>query len=164
MTVSPVFSSIWATRSSGGWPLGQVAPSYPIGAKPEESNADPCRPAGFAEFTLSLRSFVPFALLRVLRMTGEGLRRSATQSSADARRCPQWRAPERLLVDQGYGKLRGPSDSETKQRYLVGVGGGLRINLYKNLFGRMEWAYALGEEPLSESDHFRFQFRLQAEV
>lgn len=67
------------------------------------------------------------------------------------------------FVDQGYGRLRGPSGLETASRHLLGVGGGLRIRLYRALSARIEWARALGDHPLTDSSRSQFYFRLQLE-
>jgi hemolysin activation/secretion protein len=67
------------------------------------------------------------------------------------------------FLDQGYGRLHGPSPSEARTRYLLGEGGGLRIQLYKHLYARAELAFELGNEPLNESNRRAFHFRLQAE-
>jgi len=72
----------------------------------------------------------------------------------------QWVA----FFDHGYGILRGPTARETYQRYLTGVGGGLRIGLFKNLFGRVEWAIGIGDHPQTEDRRSQFHFRLQLDV
>lgn len=69
-----------------------------------------------------------------------------------------------VFVDQGYGRLRGPSAQEIKHRYLLSLGGGLKIYLSRYLSMRLEIGHALGNEPLTESDHTRFHFRLAAET
>ena len=67
------------------------------------------------------------------------------------------------FLDDGYGRLRGPSRLETQSRHLIGMGGGLRIHLYQNLFARLEWAAAVGDHPLRAGNRHEFYFRLQAE-
>jgi len=68
------------------------------------------------------------------------------------------------FLDEGYGRLRGPSSTEAASRHLMGAGAGLRIRLYRNIYARTEWAWALGAFPLSGKDRSEFHFRLQAEV
>ncbi|HNV86483.1 MAG TPA: ShlB/FhaC/HecB family hemolysin secretion/activation protein [Candidatus Omnitrophota bacterium] len=68
------------------------------------------------------------------------------------------------FLDEGYGRLRGPSSTEAANRHMMGAGTGLRIRLYKNIYARTEWAWALGAFPLSGKDRYEFHFRLQAEV
>lgn len=68
------------------------------------------------------------------------------------------------FVDEAYGRLRGPSDSEAGLRHLTGVGGGLRIRLYQHLFARIEWGIAVGDHPLRAGNRHEFNFRLQAET
>jgi hemolysin activation/secretion protein len=68
------------------------------------------------------------------------------------------------FADEAYGRLRGASTSETDERHLFGVGGGLRIQVYKNIYARVEWGYTVGNRPLTDSRRSQFHFRLQAEV
>lgn len=69
-----------------------------------------------------------------------------------------------LFSDEGHGRLRSPSAREVESRTLFGLGGGLRVRIYDQVFARVEWAHVLGHEPLGESDHTRFHFRLQYEI
>jgi len=66
--------------------------------------------------------------------------------------------------DEGYGRLRGPSDSEAANRFLMGAGGGLRIHLFRNIYARTEWACGIGDFPLTDSNRYQFHFRIQAEI
>ncbi len=68
------------------------------------------------------------------------------------------------FFDHGFGKLRGPSGSEVKERHLMGVGGGIRVRVYQNLFARLEWAQAVGDHPLTDTGRGEFHFRLQTEI
>lgn len=68
------------------------------------------------------------------------------------------------FFDYGYGRLRGPSESEVHSRHLAGLGAGLRIHIFKNIYSRLEWAAAVGDKPLSGSGSSEFHFRVQAEV
>jgi len=69
-----------------------------------------------------------------------------------------------FFYDQGYGRLRSMISNEPKSRDMIGVGGGLRIYLYKNIYARLELAHVIGDEPLTESEHTRFHFRIQADI
>lgn len=77
-----------------------------------------------------------------------------------------------FFVDEGYARLRGAAVDtlpggdapEVRSRHLVGIGAGIRIRLARNLLARLELAHALGEEPLTESDHTRFHFSIQTEI
>lgn len=69
-----------------------------------------------------------------------------------------------VFLDSGYGRLRGPSEREVRSRHLAGVGGGLRVKLYRELYGRAEWAHAFGDHPLTESNRHEFHFRIQWEI
>ena len=68
------------------------------------------------------------------------------------------------FFDYGYGRLRDPSERESRTRRLIGVGGGFAISLRENLSARFEWGAPLGEEPLTESGEDQFHFRFQANL
>lgn len=68
------------------------------------------------------------------------------------------------FLDEAYGRLRGPSSREVKSRHLLGLGAGLRIRLYRDLYARVEWGFAGGAHPLTESNRHEFHFRLQFEI
>jgi len=77
---------------------------------------------------------------------------------------PLWKQIQMVFfVDEGYGRLRGPSGLESANRHLFGLGSGLRVRLYKDIFFRTEWAQALGSNPLKDPVRTQFHFRLQAE-
>jgi hemolysin activation/secretion protein len=67
------------------------------------------------------------------------------------------------FFDEGYGRLRGPSNIEEPDRHMVGVGGGLKILLYQHLYLRTDWGYALGDHPINDPGRHQFYVRLQAE-
>jgi len=69
-----------------------------------------------------------------------------------------------FFSDLGYGRLRGVRDGQTRSRYLHGIGAGVRIFLIKNLSARIELAHAIGNEPLTESNHTRVHFSLNADI
>jgi hemolysin activation/secretion protein len=68
------------------------------------------------------------------------------------------------FVDEGFGRLRGPSRTEAEKRHLLGIGGGLRVRLYEDLYLRTEWGYALGAYPLTDGHRLQFHFRVQYEL
>lgn len=84
-------------------------------------------------------------------------------------RLPGSRTPLRELiqlvcfVDDGYGKLRHPSHSETPERHLLGAGIGLEVRLSEGAFASVAVGHALGDEPLTESDHTRLHFQIRFE-
>ncbi|MDD5218713.1 MAG: ShlB/FhaC/HecB family hemolysin secretion/activation protein [Candidatus Omnitrophica bacterium] len=65
------------------------------------------------------------------------------------------------FMDEGYGTAHGASGQY--KRHLFGLGGGLRVRLWDNLYARTEWAHAVGDGPISGPDTSAFYFRLQAE-
>lgn len=68
------------------------------------------------------------------------------------------------FFDNGFGGLYGASAFEVSQRNLMGVGGGGRIRVWKDLFARLEVAQALVQQPLTESTQTQFHFRLTTEI
>ncbi len=78
---------------------------------------------------------------------------------------PLWKETKFVFFyDLGYARLRGPASTEIQKRFLSGIGAGIRIRLSKYLYGRVEFAHVLGQEPLTDSDHTRVHFSLQVQV
>lgn len=48
------------------------------------------------------------------------------------------------FFDFGGASLRGPLPGEREHRFLAGIGGGLRMRLYKRVYARLEWATSVG--------------------
>ena len=67
------------------------------------------------------------------------------------------------FVDFGSGRLRNPTSREIRMRHLSGTGVGLQWQFKENLYGRTDWAFAVGDSPLTDSGRSRFHFRLQYE-
>lgn len=68
------------------------------------------------------------------------------------------------FFDYGYGRLIGPSATESRSRNMMGVGGGFSVSLLEHLSSRFEWGVNLNDEPLSESGHSQFHFTLNADI
>ncbi len=68
------------------------------------------------------------------------------------------------VLDAAYGRLKGPSQFEVRSRFLLGAGAGLRMRLYKYMFLDLIFAHALGNEPLTESDHSRLHFTIRMDI
>ncbi len=69
-----------------------------------------------------------------------------------------------FFTDLGGGGNRKDASGAVRSKFLMGVGGGLRIrfNNYFNL--RLEWAEPVGEDPQSGAGPSTFYFALQGEV
>ena len=87
---------------------------------------------------------------------------------------PDWKFPftdsslqEKLkwvpFIDHGVGRIRNPTSREIRSRYLAGTGIGLQWEVNENLYVRTDWAFAVGDHPLTDSGRFRFHYRLQYE-
>ena len=69
-----------------------------------------------------------------------------------------------FFVDMGGGKNRKVLSGERKDKFLMGIGGGLRIRLNNNFNLRLEWAKHVGDDPQSGSGPSTFYFALQGEI
>ena len=68
-----------------------------------------------------------------------------------------------LFVDVGGGKLKKIMPGERKDKFLVGVGGGLRLR-FKLFSLRLDWAKAIGDKQTSGSGPSTFYFTFQSEI
>lgn len=69
-----------------------------------------------------------------------------------------------FFMDIGGGKNRKVLSGEREDKFLMGIGGGLRMNFNNNFNLRFEWAKHLGDDPQSGSGPSTFYFTLQCEV
>ena len=65
------------------------------------------------------------------------------------------------FFDNALGYTRGVVE-EPSYRHLMSLGGGIRVSFSENFSLRCEIGHILGDEPLTESDHTRAHFRLEA--
>ena len=69
-----------------------------------------------------------------------------------------------IFADIGGGKLKKVLPGERKDKFLLGLGGGLRVHVNRNLYARLEWAKSVGDEPTGgagpSSFHLTFQFEI----
>lgn len=68
-----------------------------------------------------------------------------------------------LFVDVGGGKLKKTLQGERKDKFLAGIGGGLRFN-FKHFSLRLDWAKAVGDRPSSGFGPSTFYFSFQSEM
>ena len=68
-----------------------------------------------------------------------------------------------IFVDLGGGKLKKTLNGEKKDKFLAGVGGGLRFN-FKSFMLRLDWAKHVGDKPVSGSGPSTFYFTFQSEI
>lgn len=69
-----------------------------------------------------------------------------------------------LFFDVGGGKLKKAASSERDSKFLMGIGGGIRVRAYNAIFLKLEWAKALGDDPASGSGPSTFYMTLQSEI
>ena len=62
-----------------------------------------------------------------------------------------------VFLDYGYGQRRGDQE---KGHNDLGIGGGLRFDIYNQAILRLEWAYPLGDNPITEGRASRFHISL----
>jgi hemolysin activation/secretion protein len=68
-----------------------------------------------------------------------------------------------IFVDLGGGKLKKTLSGEKEDKFLAGVGGGLRFN-FKSFMLRLDWAKHVGDKPVSGSGPSTFYFTFQSEI
>jgi len=68
-----------------------------------------------------------------------------------------------FFVDVGGGKLKKVLPGEEKDKFLAGIGGGLRVH-FKSFSLRLDWAKAIGDKQTSGSGPSTFYFTFQSEV
>ena len=67
------------------------------------------------------------------------------------------------FLDAGEGQLNKARVGETKKKYLVGAGFGLRMDLYQHLRGRLDIGFPTGNEEPSDGAAYRVHYGLQYE-
>lgn len=60
------------------------------------------------------------------------------------------------FMDWGYGNRR----VDEKSHNMIGIGGGLRFNIYDQAVVRLEWGVPIGDRPITESYPVRFHFAI----
>jgi hemolysin activation/secretion protein len=68
-----------------------------------------------------------------------------------------------LFVDLGGGKLKRTLTGERDDKFLAGVGAGIRLN-FKLFSLRLDWAKAIGDKQTSGSGPSTFYFTFQSEI
>jgi len=69
-----------------------------------------------------------------------------------------------FFMDLGGGRVNKTMASEVRDKFLVGIGGGIRIQLYKNLSCRFEWAKDVGQAPTPGSGPSSLNISIQSEL
>ena len=69
-----------------------------------------------------------------------------------------------VFMDLGGGKLKKIIPGERRNKFLMGIGGGLRVHLYNKVYLRLEWAEALGDDTISGAGPSTFHITFQAEI
>ena len=67
-------------------------------------------------------------------------------------------------MDGGGGELMKTLPGEKKEKFLRGLGGGVRIRLYDKAFIKLEWAEAVGDKPISGAGPSTFYITFQGEI
>jgi len=69
-----------------------------------------------------------------------------------------------LFADVGGGRLKQVMPGEVKDKFLSGVGGGLRFHFGQHASLKLEWAKYTGEKPTEDSGPSTFYLTFQAEM
>lgn len=67
------------------------------------------------------------------------------------------------FFDGAYAKLKNAAVGEHTSRNYMGLGGGIRFDLPRNLTGRFEWASPMGDKP-SDGSHGQFYFSISGDL
>ena len=68
-----------------------------------------------------------------------------------------------LFFDYAYLWIQQPQDQNPSFYHLAGTGAGLRLQLFKNWFGELDWAYPLYKQSTVDVGNQRIDFRLAYE-
>ena len=69
-----------------------------------------------------------------------------------------------IFMDMAGGKIKKLAPGERPDRFLMGVGGGLRFSFNRNLFLRLDWAERVGDRPTQGQGPSNFYVTLQCEL
>jgi len=69
-----------------------------------------------------------------------------------------------IFMDLGGGVITKKLSYERKSKFLMGVGGGLKIGFNRNVFMRIEWAERLGDRPVPGTGPGNFKISFQCEI
>ncbi len=69
-----------------------------------------------------------------------------------------------IFMDLGGGVLKNTLQGERESKFLMGVGGGLRLNFYNKFNALIEWAQAIGADPTQNSGPSNFHLSINFEI
>jgi len=69
-----------------------------------------------------------------------------------------------VFLDLGGGMIEKTMPGERKQKFLMGIGGGLRVHLYNHVFVRLNWAAPIGAKPTAGTGPATFNLTVQTEI
>lgn len=68
------------------------------------------------------------------------------------------------FMDMGAGKIKRPASFERETKFLMGLGGGLKIQINSNIFMNMYWAERVGDRPSQGQGPSNFNISFQVEI
>ena len=69
-----------------------------------------------------------------------------------------------IFMDLGGGNIERKMVGEKGYKFLMGVGGGLRLNFYNKFNARVEFAQAIGAHPTANSGPSTFHLTVNFEI
>ncbi|MEW5759011.1 MAG: ShlB/FhaC/HecB family hemolysin secretion/activation protein [Candidatus Omnitrophota bacterium] len=69
-----------------------------------------------------------------------------------------------LFFDIGGGFLKETMPGEVKNKFLMGVGGGLRMYFNRNIYLKLDWAKHVGDDPTAGNGPSTFHLTFQSEI
>lgn len=69
-----------------------------------------------------------------------------------------------IFMDMAGGKIKKPGPGERETKFLMGLGGGLKIQINRNLFLTLSWAERVGDRPNQGQGPSNFHITFQGEI
>lgn len=69
-----------------------------------------------------------------------------------------------IFTDLGGGKLKSVLAGERRDKFMMGVGAGVRFRLYGKSYIRLDWANRVGDRPVQGNGNSTFHFTFQSEL
>ncbi|MCX5665846.1 MAG: hypothetical protein NT036_02190 [Candidatus Omnitrophica bacterium] len=69
-----------------------------------------------------------------------------------------------IFMDMGGGKLKDVGQGERQSKFLMGLGGGLKVQINKNLFLNIYWSERVGDRPGQGQGPSNFNIAFQGEI
>jgi len=69
-----------------------------------------------------------------------------------------------VFMDMAGGKIKKPGPGERETKFLMGIGGGLKVQINRNVFLNLYWAERVGDRPSANQGPSNFNISFQCEI